>query len=425
MRRRALERVFRSRPSRSRELLRGTRGSPRCLAAAAQLPASPAVVVVVLPGAAVLRINARSSTRSRVRRGGGDGAGAALFARGPRRGARSSAAARAASTAASGDRLWPQVLFAQQLRLCAFWSGRALGAPSARAIRSSTASAPSWLCVFCCKLPTDPRRCVPSSPAPAADPGHVGATREGRVGPLRDGCGHGWKCGSQLGNAAAIAAIARPHHGPNADRILRAVERPARAEAAVPPSLGLPAVRVARAKTRTMAQGHRDALAVARGSAWDHGYRLGMRMAEEARNPLPPKRALKPSTRKLLAAFPPAAEEVDLRKELDGLSDAALWEGACALAEDAARADQRRAMESGEAQYPPGGAVADWCQQFLGHVGQYQAGVRLDVPETGDARQVRDPGWLEGVAAGTAKGIIFGVRRLADRRGPIFHFFNG
>ena len=81
-----------------------------------------------------------------------------------------------------------------------------------------------------------------------------------------------------------------------------------------------------------MAQGHRDALAVARGTAWDHGYRLGMRMAEEARNPLPPKRALKPSTRKLLAAFPPAAEEVDLRKELDGLSDAALWEGACALA---------------------------------------------------------------------------------------------
>ena len=76
-----------------------------------------------------------------------------------------------------------------------------------------------------------------------------------------------------------------------------------------------------------MAQGHKDALAIARGTAWDHGYRLGMRMAEEARNPLPPKRALKPSTRKLLAAFPPAAEEVDLRKELDGLSDAALWEG--------------------------------------------------------------------------------------------------
>ena len=114
-----------------------------------------------------------------------------------------------------------------------------------------------------------------------------------------------------------------------------------------------------------MAQGHRDALAVARGTAWDHGYRLGMRMAEEARNPLPPKRALKTSTRKLLAAFPPAAEEVDLRKELDGLSDAALWEGACALAEDAARADQRRAVESGIEQYPPGGAVADWCQQFL------------------------------------------------------------
>ena len=114
-----------------------------------------------------------------------------------------------------------------------------------------------------------------------------------------------------------------------------------------------------------MAQGHRDALAVARGTAWDHGYRLGMRMAEEARNPLPPKRALKPSTRKLLAAFPPAAEEVDLRKELDGLSDAALWEGACALAEDAARADQRRALESGIEAYPPGGAVADWCQQFL------------------------------------------------------------
>ena len=61
-----------------------------------------------------------------------------------------------------------------------------------------------------------------------------------------------------------------------------------------------------------MAQGHKDALAIARGTAWDHGYRLGMRMAEEARNPLPPKRALKPSTRKLLAAFPPAAEEVDL-----------------------------------------------------------------------------------------------------------------
>jgi hypothetical protein len=38
---------------------------------------------------------------------------------------------------------------------------------------------------------------------------------------LRAGC-------LQLGNAAAIAAIARPHHGPDADRIgLRAIERPA------------------------------------------------------------------------------------------------------------------------------------------------------------------------------------------------------
>lgn len=114
-----------------------------------------------------------------------------------------------------------------------------------------------------------------------------------------------------------------------------------------------------------MAEGHRDALAVARGAAWNHGYRLGMKMAADAKHPRAQKRSLKRTTRQLLAAFPPATEEVDLRTELDGLSDAALWEGACALAEDAARADHKRARETGVAAYPPGGSVSDWCSSFL------------------------------------------------------------
>ena len=118
-------------------------------------------------------------------------------------------------------------------------------------------------------------------------------------------------CGSQLGNAAAIAAIARPHHGPNADRIGCEPLNDTRSErgAAVPKVGAACSEGAAKTNPRTMAQGHRDALAVARGTAWDHGYRLGMRMAEEARNPLPPKRA-EAQHEKALAAFPPAAEEV-------------------------------------------------------------------------------------------------------------------
>ena len=76
-----------------------------------------------------------------------------------------------------------------------------------------------------------------------------------------------------------------------------------------------------------MAQGRGDALAVARGTAWDHGYRLGMRMAEEARNPLAAETRPQAEHETTPRGLPPAAEEVDLRKELDGLSDAALWEG--------------------------------------------------------------------------------------------------
>ena len=66
---------------------------------------------------------------------------------------RSSAAARAASTAASGCRLGPQVLFAQQLRLCALSgaAGRAPGAPPAPgpSVCRRSRQRPSWLCVFC------------------------------------------------------------------------------------------------------------------------------------------------------------------------------------------------------------------------------------------------------------------------------------
>ena len=40
-------------------------------------------------------------------------------------------------------------------------------------------------------------------------------------------------------------------------------------------------------------------------------------------------------------------------------------------------------------------------------------------------RDCLEGGWLEGFEIGAATSIIFGVRRLADRRGPIFHFFDG
>ena len=87
----------------------------------------------------------------------------------------------------------------------------------------------------------------------------------------------------------------------------------------------------------------------------------------------PPRRTLKATTRELLAKFPASAEEVDLRDALGSLSDAALWEGACALAEDAANADVGRFESTGVPGPPTGGVVADWCEDFLANT---QGGLR-------------------------------------------------
>lgn len=81
-------------------------------------------------------------------------------------------------------------------------------------------------------------------------------------------------------------------------------------------------------------QNARDDLRDRRGKHWNHGYRLGLRLGDE--NPRPPKKSLRPSTKRLLADFPPSEENIDLRGVLPSLSDAALWEGACSLAEESA-----------------------------------------------------------------------------------------
>ena len=159
MRRRALERVFRSRPSRSRELLRGTRGSPRFLAAAARCGgvsvgggrgfcrgADSFCALTRASSTAISRSTAAVAATARSRR--------SFAARTAARRFRSSAAARAASTAASR-------LVGSGLKCCSFSNCvfarflEPLDPPLERPQRQGHPFAveprqrPSWLCVFC------------------------------------------------------------------------------------------------------------------------------------------------------------------------------------------------------------------------------------------------------------------------------------
>ena len=124
----------------------------------------------------------------------------------------------------------------------------------------------------------------------------------------------------------------------------------------------------------------RDELRNRRGKHWNHGYRLGLRIAEDEAKPRPAKRSLRASTRRMLADFPPSETTIDLRGLLPSLSDAALWEGACSLAEESAYVAAARGAARDprlEGRPPPGldptlshaaaadGSVAEWCEQLL------------------------------------------------------------